>query len=98
MSDPDRGLILTGAAEVYDSLFVPALFGRFAEEVAALVMFYPDPSRGIAEIARVGRGGTVAVWDSIERSDGYTAMQELFRWTRPSRWGRSRPQVAASSA
>lgn len=154
MSDPDRGQILTGAAEIYDSLFVPALFGRFAEAVAdaaqvkptgavldvacgsgALtravrsrttgrvvgidvnpgmlavarrrdgdvvylegdgqdlpfgagefdtatcqfgVMFYPDPARGIAEMARVGRGGAVAVWDSIERSDGYTAMQALF--------------------
>lgn len=41
--------------------------------------FYPDPARGLAEIARVARGGAVAVWDSIERSDGYTALQELFR-------------------
>jgi hypothetical protein len=43
------------------------------------VMFYPHPGKGLAELARVGRGGAVAVWDSIERSDGYTAMQELFR-------------------
>lgn len=42
-------------------------------------MFYPDPAKGLAELARVGRGGAVAVWDCIERSDGYTAMQELFR-------------------
>jgi SAM-dependent methyltransferase len=155
MSDGDRGQVNTGAAEVYDSLFVPALFGRFAEAVAEAaqikpqdqivdvacgsgaltravrsrttgrvvgidvnpamldvarrhggaieymegdgqdlpfdagefdvatcqfgVMFYPEPARGIAELARVGRGGAVAVWDSIERSGGYTAMQELFR-------------------
>lgn len=155
MSDADRGQVNMGAAEVYDSLFVPALFGRFAEAVAEAaqikppdqvvdvacgsgaltravrsrttgrvvgidvnpamlavarrhggaidyvegdgqdlpfgagefdvatcqfgVMFYPDPARGLAELARVGRGGAVAVWDSIERSDGYTAMQELFR-------------------
>ncbi len=43
------------------------------------LMFYPDPSRGIAEMARVAGRGTVAVWDSIDRSEGYTAMQELFR-------------------
>jgi hypothetical protein len=42
-------------------------------------MFYPDPATGLAELARVGRRGTVAVWDSIERSEGYVAMQELFR-------------------
>lgn len=155
MTDHDRGQIDTSAAEVYDSLFVPALFGRFVEPVAdaagigptdsvvdlacgtgaltralrsrtngrvvgvdvnpAMVtvarrqggdidyregdatdlefedgtfevatcqfglMFYPDPSRGIAEMARVAGRGTVAVWDSIDRSEGYTAMQELFR-------------------
>lgn len=43
------------------------------------LMFYPDPSRGIAEMARVARRGAVAVWDSIDRSEGYSAMQELFR-------------------
>ena len=43
------------------------------------LMFYPDPSRGIAEMARVAGRGTVAVWDSIDRSEGYTAMQDLFR-------------------
>lgn len=155
MSDADRGQVNAGAAEVYDSLFVPALFGRFAEAVAEAaqiqpadqvvdiacgsgaltravrsrttgrvvgidlnpamlavarrhggaieyvegdgqalpfstgefnvatcqfgVMFYPDPAKGLAELARVGRRGAVAVWDSIERSDGYSAMQELFR-------------------
>jgi len=139
MSDGDRGQVDTSAAEVYDSLFVPALFGRFADAVAAAaginpadhvvdvacgtgaltraartrtdgrvigidlnpamlavarrhgadieyaegdgqdlpfgdgefdvaicqfgVMFYPDPARGLAELARVGRRGAVAVWD-----------------------------------
>ncbi len=43
------------------------------------LMFYAEPSRGIAEMARVARRGTVAVWDAIDRSDGYAAMQELFR-------------------
>jgi SAM-dependent methyltransferase len=151
----DRGQVEVGAAEVYDALFVPALFGRFAEAVAEAaqiepadqvvdvacgsgaltravrgrttgrvvgidvnpamlavarrhggaieymegdgqdlpfgtgefdvavcqfgVMFYPEPAKGLAELARVGRRGAVAVWDSIERSDGYTAMQELFQ-------------------
>lgn len=155
MADHDRGQLETSAAEVYESLFVPALFGRFADPIADAVvlgaldsvvdvacgtgvltrslagrtegrvvgvdvnpamvavarraggniefvegdamdlafedrafdvatcqfgiMFYPHPARGIAEMARVAHRGTVAVWDSIERSDGYTAMQELFR-------------------
>ena len=43
------------------------------------MMFYADPARGLTELARAGRRGAVAVWDSIERSDGYLAMQELFR-------------------
>jgi SAM-dependent methyltransferase len=155
MSDKDRGQVDTRAAEVYDSLFVPALFGRFAEAVAEAaqieaadqvvdvacgsgaltravrgrtagrvvgidvnpamltvarrhggdieytegdgqdlqfgvgefdvatcqfgIMFYPDPAKGLAELARVGSSGTVAVWDAIDRSEGYVAMQELFR-------------------
>ena len=33
MSDEDRGQVDTSAAEVYDSLFVPALFGRFADAI-----------------------------------------------------------------
>jgi hypothetical protein len=33
MSDADRADISTSAAEFYDSPFVPALFGRFAEAV-----------------------------------------------------------------
>ncbi len=155
MTDHDRGQVDTSAAEVYEALFVPALFGRFAEPIAdaaglgpldsvvdvacgtgvltrsiasrtggrvvgvdvnpamlavarraggsiefvegdALdlpfesgafdvatcqfgLMFYPEPVRGISEMARVARRGIVAVWDSIERSDGYSAMQGLFR-------------------
>lgn len=155
MSDHDSGQVEANAAVVYDEFFVPALFGRFAEQVAdaaeigagdavidvacgtgALtravrrrtsgevtgvdissdmlavarrhggdvnyrvadaqqlpfeaaefdlavsqfgVMFLPDPAAGVAEMARVARRGLVAVWDGIGRSDGYTAMQELFR-------------------
>jgi len=155
VTDHERGHVDTAAAEVYDDLFVPALFGRFVDPVAdtaaiaptdsvvdvacgtgaltrairartagrvvgvdvnpAMVsvarrtggdiefaqgdgmglefhdgafdvatcqfglMFYPDPGRGVAELARVAHRGTVAVWDSIERSAGYSAMQELFR-------------------
>jgi SAM-dependent methyltransferase len=155
MPDEDRGQIDTNAAEVYDSLFVPALFGRFAEAIAdaariertdhvvdvacgtgALtrairrrttarivgidlnpgmlavaqrhggdieyaagdgqdppftadefdvatcqfgIMFYPQPVRGLTELARVSTRGTVAVWDAIERSEGYVVVQELFR-------------------
>ena len=155
MSDHETGQVQTSAAEVYDSLFVPALFGNFVEAVAdataigpteALVdiacgtgtltrevksrtagrvvgvdvnpgmlavarrhggdiayvesdavstpfddgefdvatcqfglMFYPDPAAGIAEMTRVAPRGVIAVWDSIDRSDGYLAMQSLFR-------------------
>ena len=43
------------------------------------LMFLADPSAGLREMARVGARGAVAVWDSIERSDGYSAMQEFFR-------------------
>ena len=155
MGDHDRGQIDTSAAEVYDSLFVPALFGRFSARVlevadphagedvvdvacgtgalthllrertsgrvvgvdlnpamlevagrrgpdidwieadaAALpfddgafglatcqfgLMFFPEPALCLAEMARVARGGTLAVWDVIDRSPGYLAMRELFR-------------------
>jgi len=33
MTDHERGQVDTSAAEVYDGLFVPALFGRFAEPI-----------------------------------------------------------------
>ena len=155
MEDHDRGQIDTSAADIYDELFVPALFGRFVEPVASAaqvgptesvidlacgtgaltramrnrtsgrvvgvdlnpamvevarrhggnieyvegdaanlgfadsafdvatcqfgLMFFPDPSRGIAEMDRAADRGIVAVWDSIERSEGYSAMQDLFR-------------------
>jgi SAM-dependent methyltransferase len=42
------------------------------------LMFLPDPARGVAELVRVGRRGTVAVWDAIEASEGYVTMRELF--------------------
>jgi SAM-dependent methyltransferase len=153
MADPDRGQVDTSAAEVYDSLFVPALFGVFAEVVAdaarptkddAVVdvacgtgaltrvlrartagrvvgvdlnpgmlavarnhggaityvegdaqelgfgdkefdvatcqfglMFLPEPGRGVAELTRIAPRGALAVWDSIDRSDGYSALQAL---------------------
>lgn len=155
MSEHDRGRVDTSAAEVYDTLFVPALFGRFASHVADAaslgadesvvdvacgtggltrllrkrtdgpvtgvdinpamlavaerhggdidyregdatappfadrsvdvatcqfgVMFYPVPAAGISGMARVARRGVVAVWDSIDRSAGYSAIQALFR-------------------
>ncbi len=155
MSDHELGQVDTSAARVYDGLFVPALFGRFAAPIADMaevapdrsaldvacgtgaltreladrtsgrvvgvdinpgmlsvaaghggdvdyqqgdalvlafddeefdvatcqfgIMFYPDPSAGVTEMARVAARGLVAVWDSIGTSDGYLAMQELFR-------------------
>lgn len=58
---------------------------RFADDAFDVVacqfglMFLPDPAAGVREMTRVGSRGVVAVWDSIERSDGYSAMKELFR-------------------
>ena len=155
MTDRDQGQLETRGAEVYESLFVPALFGRFANPIAdtaelaptdsvvdvacgtgaltrALrarttgrvvgidinpamlavasrhgddieymqgdaanldfdddtfdvaasqfgLMFLDDPSLGIGEMTRTANRGLAAVWDSIERSDGYLSMQDLFR-------------------
>lgn len=155
MTDHERGQVDTSAAEIYDSLFVPALFGRFAGSIAEAaritetesvvdvacgtgalthavrrytsgrvvgvdispamiavarrdqsdvefaqgdatdldfaertfdvavsqfgLMFLDNPSQGVAEMARVARRGLVAVWDSIDQSEGYSAMQDLFR-------------------
>ncbi|HEX6220732.1 MAG TPA: methyltransferase domain-containing protein [Acidimicrobiia bacterium] len=155
MTDHDRGQLDTSGAEIYESLFVPSLFGRFADPIAdaadlsptdsvvdvacgtgaltravrarttgrvvgvdinpAMIavagrlgddieyvqgdaanldfddgafevgvsqfglMFLDDPSLGIREMGRAASRGLVAVWDSIERSDGYLSMQELFR-------------------
>lgn len=155
MTDHDRGQLDTSGAEIYESLFVPSLFGRFTNPIAdaadlaptdsvvdvacgtgaltrtirarttgrvvgvdinpAMIavasrhgddiqyvqgdaasldfdddafdvalsqfglMFLDDPPLGIREMVRVGNRGLIAVWDSIERSDGYLTMQELFR-------------------
>lgn len=155
MTDHDRGQLDTSGAEVYASLFVPSLFGRFANAIAdaaelaptdsvvdvacgtgALtrtirdrttgrvvgvdinpamlavagrhgddieymqgdaanlefdddtfdvavsqfgLMFLDDPSMGIREMTRTASRGLVAVWGSIERSEGYLSMQDLFR-------------------
>jgi SAM-dependent methyltransferase len=155
MTDHDRGQLDTSAAEIYELLFVPSLFGRFASPVAEAaqlastdsvvdvacgtgaltravrarttgrvvgvdvnpamiavarrhgddieyvfgdaaslgfddasfdvavsqfgLMFLDEPTGGISEMVRVSNRGVVAVWDSIELSDGYLSMQELFR-------------------
>jgi SAM-dependent methyltransferase len=155
VNDHDRGQLDTRGAEVYEALFVPSLFGSFAELIAdaaelsrsdsvldvacgtgaltravrarisgrvvgvdinpAMIavasrhdddieyvegdaanlgfedatfdvavsqfglMFLEDPSMGVKEMARVAARGLVAVWDSIERCEGYSSMRELFR-------------------
>lgn len=38
------------------------------------LMFYPDPAAGIVEMTRVAGRGVVAVWDSIDRSDGHLGL------------------------
>lgn len=42
--DQDQGQVDTSAAEVYDSLFVPSLFGRFAERLADMAKLGPSDS------------------------------------------------------
>lgn len=63
MSDVDRGQVNPGAAEVYDSLFVPALFGRFAEAVAEAAQIKPadqvvDVACGSGALTRAVRSRT----------------------------------------
>lgn len=155
MTDHERGQLDTSGAEVYESLFVPSLFGRFADPIAnaaqlaptdsvvdvacgtgaltrairqrttgrvvgvdvnpAMIavasrhgddieyvrgdatklvfdddtfdvavsqfglMFLDDPSLGVREMVRTANRGLVAIWDSIESSEGYLLMQDLFR-------------------
>ncbi|MEJ7561608.1 MAG: hypothetical protein WKF45_03680, partial [Ilumatobacteraceae bacterium] len=60
MSDANRGQIDTSAAEVYDSLFVPALFGRFADAVAETAGINPadhvlDVACGTGALTRAAR-------------------------------------------
>lgn len=42
------------------------------------LMLFEDPVAALREFRRVGRRGTVAIWDSIDRSEGYSALQALF--------------------
>jgi ubiquinone/menaquinone biosynthesis C-methylase UbiE len=49
MSDANRGQIDTSAAEVYDSLFAPALFGRFADAVAETAGI--NPADNVVDVA-----------------------------------------------
>lgn len=44
MADHDQGQIDTTGAEIYDALFVPALFGRFADQVADASRIQPADS------------------------------------------------------
>jgi SAM-dependent methyltransferase len=155
MAEHETGQLDTGAAEIYDEFFVPALFGRFSDEIARLagvgpeddvidvacgtgaltravrvrtsgrvvgidlnpamlavacraddgieysqadaqalpfddgvfdlatsqfgLMFLEDPPGGLREMARVATRGVIAVWGGIGESEGYSAMQDLFR-------------------
>ncbi|MEZ5244760.1 MAG: methyltransferase domain-containing protein [Acidimicrobiales bacterium] len=155
MAEHETGQVDTGAAEVYDEFFVPALFGRFSDDIARMadigplddvvdvacgtgaltrairartsgrvvgvdlnpamlavasraddgiefeqadalalpfedgafdlatsqfgLMFVEDPAGGAREMARVARRGVIAVWGGIGDSEGYSAMQDLFR-------------------
>jgi len=63
-----------------DALSLPFADGEFGVAACQFgLMFFADPSAGLREMARVGTRGVVAVWDSIDGSDGYSAMQEMFR-------------------
>lgn len=65
-----------GRAEAlpFDSGSFDAVLSQFA------LMFFEAPADGIREMARVARPGgriTVAVWDRIEASPGYSALADL---------------------
>jgi SAM-dependent methyltransferase len=63
-----------------DAQALPFLDAEFAVAVSQFgLMFLPDPVAGVKEMARVANRGAVAVWGDIGGSDGYSAMQELFR-------------------
>lgn len=49
MSDHETGQVQTSAAEVYDSLFVPALFGNFVEAVADAAAI--GPTEALVDVA-----------------------------------------------
>lgn len=63
MSDAEHGQVSTDAAQVYDSLFVPALFGAFAESTADAASVAAsddvvDVACGSGALTRVLRGRT----------------------------------------
>lgn len=86
MSDVDRGQVAIAAAEVYESFFVPALFGQFAPVVcdAALV----DEGQRVVDVAcgtgvlareaadRVGPTGQVV---GVDVNDGMLAVARRLR-------------------
>lgn len=73
MSDIDRGQVATSAAEIYESFFVPALFGQFAPETVRAAGVRPghhvlDIACGTGVVAcaaepRARPGGRVAAVD-----------------------------------
>lgn len=79
MSEPDRGQLSTAAAEIYDDLFVPALFGRFAEPVAAAAEIGPaeavvDVACGTGALTRAVRARTTGRVVGVDVNPGMLAV------------------------
>jgi ubiquinone/menaquinone biosynthesis C-methylase UbiE len=81
MTDVERGQVNTGAAEIYDAFFVPALFGQFPEPVldhaavssGARVL---DVGCGTGVLARAahGRVGSKGVVAAVDPNEGMLAV------------------------
>lgn len=65
-----------------DALALPFADAEFNVATSQFgLMFLADPVAGLREMNRVADRGTVAIWDSIGRSEGYVALQALFART-----------------
>lgn len=88
MGDPDRGQVTATAAEIYDSFFVPALFGQWTGVVLDVARVQPDDAvldvgcgtgvLGMAARERVGASGRVS---GVDPNDG---MLDVARRNDPS--------------
>jgi len=77
MTDHDRGQLDTSGAEIYESLFVPSLFGRFANPIADARDLAPTDS--VVDVAC----GTGALTRANESTVSDTVLGEMGAFPRP---------------
>ena len=81
MAEHERGQVDTSAAEVYDDLFVPALFGRFAEAIAEAAGIRDnddvvDVACGTGALTRAVAARTAGAVVGIDLNEGMLAVAE----------------------